>query len=73
MTISPALNGAIKGALGVVLAALAAYFADPSHLTFLNGSIAVIVAMAFSSFESFVKDKSGQGLFGAVNVSTSSS
>jgi len=70
MTISPALAGALKGVSMVVLAAVAAYFSDPSHLTFLSGSIAVIVAALFSALESHLKAQSGgtTALFGAVKV-----
>lgn len=67
-TISPALNGFLKGILIVVLAAVAAYASDVVHLGFLSPGIAVIVASLASSAESYIKSISGQGLFGAVNV-----
>lgn len=68
-TLTPAQNGLLKGLLIVVLAALASYFSDAANLTPLVGnSIATLVAMVASAVESHIRDKSGQGLFGAVGV-----
>lgn len=70
MKISPALAGFIKGIGVVIAAATAAYLSDPSHLTFLSGGVAVVVAGLFSSLESWMKEQSygGKALFGAVRI-----
>ena len=70
MTLTTAQSGAIKGLLIAIAAAATAYLADPSHLTFLSGSAALIVAAVASSLESYMKAQSGNttALFGAVKL-----
>ncbi len=69
MTLTPAQNGFLKGIILAVLSAVTAYLADPAHLTIVSGGAALIISALASSFESYLKDKTGNGLFGAVRVS----
>lgn len=74
MTLTPAQNGALKGLVLSLIGAVALYLTDASHLTgFVNPTIATIIVMIASSVESHIKEQSGNGLFGAVKVSSSSS
>lgn len=68
-TISPALNGFLKGLLIVLVSAAAAYVGDVANLTPLVGaSSATIIAAIVSALESKIRQETGQGLLGAVNV-----
>lgn len=68
-TISPALNGFLKGLLIVVVSAVAAYVGDVANLTPLVGaSSATIIAAIVSALESKIKSETGNGLLGAVKV-----
>lgn len=70
ITLSPAQAGFIKGIIIAVGAAAAAYLSDPSHLTFLSGGIALLIAAFASSVESYLKAESGNttALYGAVQI-----
>lgn len=54
----------------VAVAAVVAYFADPSHLTFLSGSVAIVVASILSAVESSLKASSdgSKALFGVAKI-----
>lgn len=68
--VSPAVAGALKGALLTVVSALVAYFADTENLTFLSASAALIVSTILSAVESSMKSSADgeSGLFGAVSI-----
>lgn len=70
MTIPSWLAGFIKNLAMVAIAAVVAYLSDPSHLTFLSASLALIVSGIFAAGESQLKTNSGgtTALFGAVRV-----
>lgn len=69
MTLTAAQNGFLKQLLMVVVLAIGAYVADASHLTpVIGATAAVFVSALASSFESYVRDQTGKGLFGAARV-----
>lgn len=69
MTLTPAQNGFIKGLVIVLLTAATAFLADAANLTPIVGNTAaLLVAALASSVESFIKDQTGKGLMGAVEV-----
>lgn len=70
MTIPAWFAGFIKNAALVGVSAEVAYFADPTHLTFLSGTMALVVSGVLAAIESQMKTNSGgtTALFGAVRV-----
>lgn len=68
MTLSPAQLGFIRGVGYAVLAAVVTYLADPAHLTFLNGSLGLVVAGVAQALEQAIEAKTGSSLFGAAIV-----
>jgi hypothetical protein len=65
---NPSLVGAIRG-LGVALITVAvAYFADPSHLTFLSTGEGAVVAAFMLAIEHAIEAWSGKALMGSVKV-----
>ena len=69
MTISPALNGFLKGLLMVIVLGVADYLANAANLSPVLGSVvATLVAALASSIESHIKEQTGRGLLGVVHV-----
>lgn len=68
MTISPAVNGFIKGFLIPLLAVVAAYVADPSHLTYFSAGTALLISAFASALESYIREQTDRGLLGVVRV-----
>lgn len=80
-TISPSLNGFLKGLFLVVcfsiVTAVAAFLENATNIIALLGPtlgpivapvVGAFVTAEASALESYIKDQTGQGLFGAVRV-----
>lgn len=69
MKLTPAQNGALKQLAMVVILAVVAWLANVAHLSPAIGvPAAVFVSMLASSLESYIKDYTDKGMFGAVTI-----
>ncbi|GAO38362.1 hypothetical protein SCH01S_14_00260 [Sphingomonas changbaiensis NBRC 104936] len=70
MTLTPAQNGFVKQLVLLVVLSVGSYLANAANLTpVMSFSVASVVSALASSLESYIKAQTGQGLFGAVQVS----
>ena len=67
-TISPLLLGFLRGLGFVVLTAVLGYVGNAANLSFLNPTVAGLIAAVVLAAEHAYAAKTGSGLFGAVNV-----
>lgn len=70
-TISPSLLGFIRGALYTIIGALLAYVADPTHLTFLSGSMGLVVAGIAGALDHYIEAQTGSAAFGTIRTARS--
>lgn len=69
MTITPAINGFLKGLALVVIGAVVAFVSNAANLEGVVPSVLIPLVIALASaLESSIKAKTGNGLFGAVRV-----
>lgn len=69
MTITPALNGFLKGLAIVIVTAATAFLADANNVApIIGNSAALLVAAIASSMESHIRSHTGKGLMGVARV-----